>query len=809
MSSANAWLNCEVPAEVAVLPLGSAVLFPLQVASVQVARKPNLALIAAHGGPDEIVAAGVQLDPDGPPSKHNLSHIAVASRILSRLKMPDGTVQIVIQGLRRIQIAEVVSTRPFMRARVACLDDLNPHEGVNGAGDETAVGKSVGKTVPAARTSPEVRALLREVTRKIRELVEIDPRYPDELLKVLRLNRTNTSHFADLITDMVRFEYDDKRRVLEAVDTEERLTIVLQLLEKELGRARLAVEVKTKTDVTIQRAERESYLREQLRVIRSELGQLDPLETEIEELERTVGAATLPPHVAETALREVGRLRSAENRTLAAVEVRTHLEWLMGMPWAAPPEERLNLRTVRQTLDERHVGLTAAKERILEWLSVRKLGGRTRGSMLCFVGPPGTGKTTLGESVALALGRPFSLCPMAGLRDVDELRGHRPDDVGARPGLIARGLRAGGAAHPVFVFEDIDTYSLDDGDVTSALLEVLDPRRNGSFIDRYIAVPFDLSQALFVATATLDEEIPDPLFDLMDVIELSGYTETEKVQIARRHVWPRVVEQHGLKGRDPRMTKAAFGRVIRDYTREAGVYELTQQLGRICRRLATRVASNPRITRNRLGVDTRNLVDYLGEPIYVDDKSLRASRVGVATGLAWTENGGDLLPIEAIKMPGEGETTLTGLLGDVMRESARAAMSYVRSQAAELGIAEETFKKCDLHIHFPEGAVPKDGPSAGIALAVVVASLLTERPVRADIALTGELSLRGSVLPVGRVKEKVLAAHRAGMRHVVLAAGNAADVVDIPKEVRSKVKLHFVSHVDEVFAFALRARKRR
>jgi ATP-dependent Lon protease len=768
-------LAFDVPATVPLLPLRSTVLFPLQVASVQVASKTNLTLLEDHPSMEEVVAAGVLVDPEGSFARRNLGSVAVACKVLSRVKMPDGTVQVVLQGLRRVRIARIVASRPYLQAEAAPLAE------------------------PAA-DSPEVRDLVADVIRLIGQLVEVDEGYPDELLKVVQLNLQRGSRCADFVADRVKFSYADKRRVLETADVSSRLALVAELLRRQLARARVADEVQAKTAVRIERSQRKALLRAQLEVIRRELDELDPAEAEIALLEQKVQAAALPPIVAEETLREVQRLRQASARALEGSSIRAHVEWVLSLPWTKTTKDRLDLRRARHLLDDRYFAFEDAKRRLLEFLAVRKLGGGTRSSLLAIVGPPGTGRTRLARTVADILGRSFVRISVRGIHDEAELRGLRRTSMAARPSLFLEGLREAGTRNPVILVDDIDLLESDEDEAFAALAEALDPARHHRFQDQYLGFPFDLSQALFVITAHLDESLPESLADRTTVVELPGYTELEKLAIARKYVWPQVMREHGIQKRGVSLTKAALRQIIRKYTREAGVYELREQLEKVCRRIAVREASRGH---RRLSIHVRNLHDYLGAPVYTEDPVAREPQLGAAMGLAWTEEGGDLLPIEALLMPGEGRRTLTGLLGEVMQESVAAALSYVRSRAAELEIPADAFEKNDIHVHFPEGAIAKDGPSAGITVATTIASLLSGRPVRHDVAMTGEISLRGRVLPVGSVREKVLAAYRAGIKHVILPKANERDLEEIPGEVRAKLRFHLVTEVDEVFRIAL------
>jgi len=750
VTKAADWLQCEIPSVVPVLPLKSTVLFPGQVASVQVDRKPSL---------------GVFVDPERGYSGRNLGRTAVACRVLHRVRISRGVIQVVMQGIRRVRLDRVVEARPYFRARVSPVEEPD--------GDERPVRES---------------------------LVATDERYPEELVRIVQLNVDSPSRCADLVAGMVQFGYADKRKLLETPEVPARLALLGGLLLRAIARARLAGEVEAKTRASIDRRQREAFLREQLEVIRHELDELDPAEVEIAELTRRVDETELPPEVAEEVRLEVQRLHDSNVRAWEGSTIRSYVDWVLSLPWTVTTKDRLGLRRARQAFDDRYLGHESAKRRILEFLAVRKLGGTTRSSLLAILGPPGTGRGSIARTVAEVLGRGFVRISLRGLHDEAEIRGRPRTDLAGRPGRILDGLREAGTRNPVVLIEKIDLLEEGVGQPMHALVEALDPESNHRFLDHYLGVPFDLSKALFVVTANVEEDLPEAIQDHVDVIELVGYTEKVKVAIAREYIWPRAVEAHGLAGRRMRITDAAMRRVIRRYTNEAGVRILRNRLETVCRRAALKVAArgaaHPSIT-------VRNLEEFLGPPVYPGDPVGRAPRIGVATGLAWTDTGGDLLPVEALSMPGEGRTSLTGLLGEVLQESAEAALSYVRSQAGELRIPADTFKTRDLHIHFPEAAIPKDGPSAGIAVATAIASALSGRPVRHDVAMTGEISLRGRVLPVGGLHEKVLAAYRAGIRHVIVPRGNERDLAELPGEISSRMRLHEVGEVAEVLRIAL------
>ncbi len=764
-------LEWTLPESVPVLILKSTVLFPLQVASVQIGMKQNLRLLDDHSDSEDIVAAGVFIDPDGAYRERNLSRFAVASRILSRIRMSHGTTQVVLQGLGRVRLNKITPSQPYFRAesdRPAVTD-----------GDE-----------------PAVQDLVERVTSLVDTLVRVDNRYSDEFVRVLRFNVEDASRCADLVADTIQFSYSEKRQALEAIEVSTRLELLAKLLEHQIQRAQVAGEVRIKAEGAIDRTRRREALREQLSIIRRELIELDPAEGKIVELGEKVREATLPSPVAAEAQRDIQRLREGEVHALEETSIREYVEWVLSLPWHRTQEESINLARARRLFNKRYLGLGAARDRLLEFLAVRKFGGTTK-PLLAIVGPPGTGKTSLARTLGEVLDRPCLRIPVSGIHDEIHIRGSRRTEVAARPGQILDGLLETGVRNPLLLIDDIHRLG---EDLLPAMLEALDPARNSRFLDHYLGVPFDLSEALVVITANVEEEIPYALWDCVDVVTLSGYTDADKLAIARDYVWPQVVRHHGLEGRNIGLSQAALGKVISEYTKEAGVRGLTIRLETLCRRIALA------LTTDRLGrytVSLRNLEEHLGPPTFKQRSSAAQPVIGAANGLAWTEAGGDLLPIEALLMPGEGITTVTGLLGEVLRESVQAALSYVRSRADELDIPAGILNEKDLHVHFPEGAIPKDGPSAGIAVATAIASLLSGRPIPGNMAMTGEISLRGQVLGVGGIHEKVLAAYRAGIRHVILPRANESDVTEIPDDVGRKIQIHLVENVGEVFEIAL------
>jgi len=772
---ASECLSRDIPETLPLLVLKSVVPLPLQVVSTQITRSFNLTVLDELDESDELVAAAALVSSDSAFAKRNIAKIAVACKVLSRMEMGDGSSQVVLQAMRRIRIDKVLSSRPTYVVEVSCVEEPNP---------------------PPARE----RELTARLIASLRELIELDPRHPDELMKVAQLNESMGSRFADLLANRLPFGYDARRQVLECLDVGRRLILVTKFVEEEIARSRIREEISTKTDDSQDRIRREALLREQLEIIRHELDELDPQEAARRKLDHRIETSALPRAVAEEARRQVARLRDSSVESLEGSTIRAYVDWVLAMPWERELPVRVDLRRARRILDERHPGLEDARDQLLEFLAIRRLGGASRRSILAIVGPPGSGRTTLAHTLAEVMGLPLARVPLRAVRDEADVLGMPLTEPLARPGNILEAIKQAGAINPILLVDDFDL--LEENDLIGAVLQGLDPARNAKFGDRYLGVPFDLSRALFIVTASIVDDIPEQIWPRVDVVELPGYTDQVKLAIARNHTWPQVIKASGLDDFSPKITDAAIQRIIRDYTREAGLAELRERLETICRAYALRAAQGPR---SRLKVTIRNLESLLGPAIYARELRAKEGLVGCATGLAWTESGGDLLPIESLLMSGEGRTILTGLLGEVMQESVAAALSYVRYRAEALKIPRQVFQESDIHIHFPEGAIPKDGPSAGITVATILASLLSGRPVRQDVAMTGELTLQGTVLPIGGLREKMLAADRAGIRHVIVPKGNASEYATVPKEVQARQHTHFVSHVDEVFKIALRS----
>jgi ATP-dependent Lon protease len=774
-------LRAELPSTLPLMALRSTIVYPLGTIAVQMGAPENLALLRAHDEPGLIVALVVASgDHDEPiePAKFS-GRVGVAARVHERINLPGDTVQITLQGLRRIVVDEIERLEPFPIARIQPARETGA--------DANEVDDLIARIVSAADT-----------------LAELVDRIPDEVPAILKMNISDPGRFADLAATNMNFRIADKDEVLQKLDVGQRLTFILSRLERELARARVMEDVKRQTELKIEQHQREFYLRQQMRAIQVELGEADPGEKESIEILKKIEDARLPEKVAQEARRETERMRMLSPASSEYQVVRTYLDWVLALPWNdRSGTENIDLKKIEAALDERHYGLDEAKERIIEYLAVRKLrGGDPHGPILCFVGPPGTGKTSLGEAIGKAIGREFYRISVGGVRDEAEIRGHRRTYVGSMPGLIIQALRRVHVKDPVLMIDEIDKMSGGgpSGDPTAAMLEVLDPSQNTTFVDHYLNLPFDLSQVLFICTANNLFDIPAPLRDRMEVIKIAGYTVEEKVEIAWRYLLPKLLEEHGITDKDIQFTDESLSFVSSRYSREAGLRNFERNLAAIMRKRARRKAENEE---GAWVIDNEKVEEILGIPRYPAEEAEKAPEVGAVNGLAWTSTGGELMTIEALRMTGQGRLTVTGQLGDVMRESVDAAMSYVRSRALQLNIPDATFKDSDIHIHLPAGAIPKDGPSAGITMTLAIASVLSGRPVRRDLAMTGEVTLRGKVLEIGGVKEKVLAAYRAGLREVIMPKSNEKDLRDIPDEVKSHMTFRFVERMDEVLKIAL------
>jgi ATP-dependent Lon protease len=767
----------------AILPLRETVLFPQAVIPLAVARPSSVRAV------DEAVLAGRQIgvltqhdatqETPAPSDLHRMGTIATIHRLL---KQPDGTIRLVVQGVERFRVVEFTQTAPYLRARIERVADVMP------VADDV-----------------EAQALGRQASALFQRIVELSPTLPDDLL-VLVSSAGDAGRMIDLIAaTLPSLTTVERQTLLETPDVKARLKALVESLTKEVEVLELGSKIHSQVQSEMTKTQREYYLREQLKAIQKELGESDDRGQELTDLREKIEAAGMSEEAHREALRELGRLEKMPPAAAEYSVARTYLEWLVALPWQKETPDDIDLGRARAVLDEDHWGLGKIKERLLEHLAVRKMRPQGKAPILCFVGPPGVGKTSLGRSIARALGRKFHRISLGGMRDEAEIRGHRRTYIGALPGQIVQGLRRSDSKNPVFMLDEIDKLGYDfRGDPASALLEVLDPEQNETFRDHYLDVPFDLSRILFITTANLLDPIPAPLRDRMEIIELPGYTEDEKVEIARRHLAPKQATDHGLVlDQDIVLTQPALRLLVRSYTREAGVRSLEREIAALCRKIARRRAEGDLTP---VVVDPDRVMALLGSPRFLLEEEVaeRTSAPGVAVGLAWTPTGGDVLFVEASRMPGGKSLTLTGQLGDVMKESAQAAVSWVRAHAGELGIAPDFWGRSDVHLHVPAGAIPKDGPSAGVTLATALVSLLRDQPVRPGVAMTGEITLSGRVLPVGGIKEKVLAAHRAGVTTVILPRQNERQLLeDVPGEVRRQLRVHLVSSVAEVLQHAL------
>jgi len=763
------------PMNLPLLPARDTVLFPHVAAPLFIGRIQSVKAIEAAMASDQRIAVFTQRDAEiQSPGIDDLYEFGTEAVIGRVWRMPDQTTSVFLQGQRRLRLIQLVQTEPYLVA-------------------------SVSPILESIETSISAEALMRAVLTLFEKVVRLSRSIPDDAF-VMAMNVNDPSWLADLVASNLSLDVTRSQELVETPDPIARLRKVSVLLAKELDVLELESRIHSQVQQEVDKSQREYFLREQMRVIQSELGESDPLAREIAELGQRIAEAQMPDEVRQKAEKELSRLANMPPAAPEVSVIRTYIDWLLDLPWTQCTEDNLDISHASQVLDKNHYGLRKAKERVLEYMAVRKLApDKMRSTILCFVGPPGTGKTSMGKSIAEALGRKFVRVSLGGIRDEAEIRGHRRTYVGALPGRIIQTMRRAGTINPVFMLDEIDKVGADfRGDPSAALLEALDPEQNHSFSDHYLEVPYDLSKVIFITTANILDPIPPALRDRMEVIEFPGYIEEEKIEIARQFLVPRQLEQHGLtRLYFPQQT---LRHIIREYTFEAGVRNLERKIANICRKVARLVAEGKRPPRY---IMPQALAKYLGPPEFLYGQLEEADEIGVATGLAWTEAGGDTMSVEVTVMPGKGNLLLTGQLGSVMQESAQAALSYARAHTKELGIAKIDFDKIDIHIHVPEGAIPKDGPSAGITIATALISALTHRPVHREVALTGEITLRGRVLPIGGLREKVLAAYRAGMKTLLLPKKNKKDLVDVPRKVMRGLNFVFVERMDEVLPVAL------
>jgi ATP-dependent Lon protease len=771
----------EIPAELPVLPLRDTVLFPNSFMPLAVAREASVRLIDEATTSGRMIGVFTQREASTEePLQEDLYTIGTATHIHKMFKLPDGSLRLIVQGLTRVRLDRVVQTRPYLKAAVTPAEDV--------LRDEDRL---------------EIDALQRNIKSNFQQVVSLSPLLSDDL-QALAANITDSGKLADFIaSSLTTIGTPVKQDVLDTLDIRARMDSLNRLLIKELEVLELGSRIQSQVQSEVGKNQREYFLREQLKAIQKELGEGDEQAKETEELRAKVESAGMPEAVKKEALRELDRLSKMPVAAAEYTVSRTYLDWIVALPWAKRTEDAIDLKRTKDVLDADHSGLEKVKDRVLEYLAVRKLNPDVKGPILCFLGPPGVGKTSLARSIANSLGRKFVRVSLGGMRDEAEIRGHRRTYIGALPGQVIQGLRRAESKNPVFILDEIDKLGSDfRGDPASALLEVLDPEQNNTFRDHYLDVPFDLSEVLFLTTANVLDPIPPALRDRMEVLELAGYTEEEKLKIAFEHLIEKQVKNHGLTPEQVEFTEPAIRSVIRNYTREAGVRNLEREIGALCRKVARRRAEGDE-TRVVITLDT--VVEMLGAPVFLDEEiENRTKDPGVAVGLAWTPAGGEVLFIEASRMQGGGTLTLTGHLGDVMKESARTALSWFRANATHYGVDPAFYKDAEIHLHVPSGAIPKDGPSAGVTMVTALASELTGRPVRGDIAMTGEITLSGRVLPVGGIKEKVLAARRHGIKEVVLPRQNEKNIKeDLTEELRRELTIHYVSHIEEVVALAL------
>ncbi len=772
----------QIPDVLPILPVRDLVVFPFMMIPLFVGRDISIRAIDHALNSNRLVLLLAQKDLNVEvPKPEDLYSTGTVCMIMRMLKLPDGRVKVLVQGLAKARAVLFTQQEPFFTAEVEKLVEERPSE-----------------------LTIEHEALIRNVKELLDKSVSLGKTIMPDVMVVIE-NLDDPGRLADLIASNLGLKTEQSQEILELTDPLIRLGRIGEILSREVQLLTIQQKIQTEAKGEIDKTQKDYFLREQLKAIQRELGDVDDRAEEAREFRKKIEDAQMPEKVMKEAEKQLRRLEKMHPDSAEAATIRTYLEWLTEVPWSKSTQDRLDISAAEKILNDDHYDLEKVKERILEYLSVRKLKEKMKGPILCFIGPPGVGKTSLGRSIAKSLGREFVRMSLGGVRDEAEIRGHRRTYVGALPGRIIQGIKQAGMNNPVVVLDEVDKIGMDfRGDPSSALLEVLDPEQNNSFVDHYLAVPFDLSRVMFITTGNLADTIPGPLRDRMEIIYLSGYTEEEKLQIARKYLLPKQLEEHGISGNILKVGDSAIRQVITHYTREAGVRNLERELANLCRKVAKRVAEGKG---NRFTITAGSVQKYLGVPKYLPEEEIKKNEVGVATGLAWTEAGGDVIYVEATTMKGKGSLTLTGQLGDVMKESAHAALSYVRSRAGELGIDDSLFSKVDLHIHVPAGAIPKDGPSAGITMATAIASSLTAMPVRRDVAMTGEVTLRGRVLPIGGLKEKALAAKRMGISTVIIPRRNKKDLEDLPKYVKEGMNFVLVETVDDVLHRALAEKK--
>lgn len=774
----------EIPDTLPVLPVRDIVIFPYMILPLFVGRDMSIKAIDHALNTNRMVMLITQKDLNVEnPTNEDLFSVGTVGIIMRMLKLPDGRVKVLVQGLSKARVLEFTQKDPFYLSTIEKISDEKI--------DEMTI---------------EIEAIVRTVKEQLDKIVSLGKTILPDIMVVVE-NLEEPGRLADLVSSNLGLKTELAQEILEISDPVLRLKKISDILGREIELLLVQQKIQTEARGEIDKTQREYFLREQLKAIQKELGDIDERAEEIKEFKKKIEDAKMPEKVLKEAEKQLRRIEKMHPDSAEAATVRTYLEWMVEVPWSKSTKDNLDIKAAEKVLNKDHYDLEKVKERILEYLSVRKLKAKMKGPIICFIGPPGVGKTSLGKSIARSLGREFVRMSLGGVRDEAEIRGHRRTYVGALPGRIIQGMKQAGTNNPVFMLDEIDKIGMDfRGDPSSALLEVLDPEQNNTFVDHYLGVPFDLSRVMFITTGNLIDTIPGPLRDRMETIYLSGYTAEEKLGIALNYLFPKQLDEHGITKKILKITDSALLQLISQYTREAGVRNLEREIANLCRKVAKRIAEG---ATKKFAVTTRNLHKYLGVPKYLPEEEMEKDETGVATGLAWTEAGGDIIYIEATTMKGKGSLTLTGQLGDVMKESAHAALSYVRSRAKRLGINDDIFARTDMHIHVPAGAIPKDGPSAGITMATSIASALTGRPVYKSIAMTGEVTLRGRVLPIGGLKEKTLAAKRVGIKRVIMPSRNRKDLEDIPKYIKKDMEFIFADTMDDVLKVALKPDKRK
>jgi ATP-dependent Lon protease len=774
----------EIPASLPILPVRDVVIFPYMILPLFVGRDLSIKAIENAVGENKMIMLVSQKDLNiETPSVEDLYTVGTVGSLLRMLKLPDGRLKILVQGLAKAKILNYIQTEPYYIGEVEKIIEQERPE-----------------------ITLEVEALMRNVKELVDKSLALGKSFLPDII-VLIENIEDPGRLADLVASNLGLKADQAQALLEQIDPIQRLRKISELLNREVEV--LLVQQKIQSDVKgeIDKTQREYFLREQLKAIQRELGEIDEKTEEVMELRKKIEKAKMPDKVEKEAIKQINRLEKMHQDSAEAGTIRTYADWLIELPWSKSTKDNLDLKKAKKVLDEDHYDLEKVKDRILEYLGVRKLKEKMKGPILCFVGPPGVGKTSLGKSIARSLGREFFRMSLGGMRDEAEIRGHRRTYVGAMPGRIIQGIKTSGKNNPVFMLDEVDKIGMDfRGDPASALLEVLDPEQNNAFTDHYLGVPFDLSNVMFITTANLIHPIPAPLRDRMEIIPLSGYTSEEKIGIAKNYLIPKQLKEHGISDKNIKINDSALLQITTHYTSEAGVRNLEREIANLCRKVARRIAEGKT---KKYSIFSTNLSKYLGVPKFLPEEEIKKDEIGVATGLAWTESGGDIIYIEATMMKGKGGLTLTGQLGDVMKESAHAALSYIRSKAKILGISNNLFSQNDIHIHVPAGGIPKDGPSAGITMATALASVFTGKAVHKSIAMTGEVTLRGKVLPIGGLKEKSLAAKRMGIKKVIIPKRNEKDLEDIPKYVKKNMEFIAVETMDEVLKHALITSKKK